>query len=117
MACSTFLLQKDELLRFNKQNAPRRFLVIKDIYPHFTSNQPQVEQEPILRKGAIVSIVAEQESGWLKVRAFLKKERREQSQGRVVLYVIHDFLRSYELPYTVEQLQEQLAPILREISQ
>ena len=125
-ACSTFLISKKELTRFNSQNKQRHFLVIKNIYINFNkatkdSNKKATKKDKdnlkaVFKKGDKVRILLEQEVGWLKVRAFPADKPIEQSEGKVILFIIHELLAKEELPYKVQYIKSKLKKILRELA-
>ena len=114
LTCATPLLEKEDVSRFNQSVSGKTFLVRKDIYPQFS--QRDSDRKPIFKKGDILRLTLEQGAEWLRVRAFLAKEQQEQSQGKVILFIITNFLpEERSKNYSLDQLQHSLTKLLKEL--
>ena len=84
--CSTTLLKKDYVQKFNKNNANKKYEILKDIYIDFSKNND--EKIIFFKKGDLVRLVLEQSEDWVKIRAYKYTENKEQAQGKIIYYYI-----------------------------
>ena len=113
--CSSTMLKEEEITNFNINHENDYFEVISDIYLTFKKNEKEIKKssKPVFKSGEKVRIVLEQDVGWIKVRAFPVKKATEQSEGKIILYIIQDFLPDEELPYRIQNIKTELNKILR----
>ncbi len=113
-ACYADLLRKSDAEAMNAEFRDRTYVARQDIYAPF-NNRDESSREVLIKRGERVRLFVETSREWIRVRAVPVAEQREHNPGRVVVYVLRDFVEQEAEDGLVEEYpREKLdAEILR----
>lgn len=90
-ACYADLLRKTDAEAMNTEFRERTYVARQDIYAPF-NNRDESTREVLVKRGEKVRLFVETSREWIRVRAIPVSEQREHNPGRVVVYVLRDFV-------------------------
>lgn len=89
--CYADLLRKSDAEAMNTEFRERTYIARQDIYAPF-NNRDEASREVLIKRGERVRLYVEASREWIRVRAVPVTEQREHNPGRVVVYVLRDFV-------------------------
>ncbi len=115
-ACYADLLRKSDAEEMNAGFRERTYTARQDIYAPF-NNRDEASREVLIKRGERVRLYVETSREWIRVRAIPADEQREHNPGRVVVYVLRDFVEQQaeaaaEEGYPREKLEAEILRIL-----
>ena len=111
VACSTPILKPAETLEWNEELEKQVFRAKTDIFPEF-ANQAD-KDDPLFKRGTLLKIQIESSPDWVKVRAREARKDRENTPGRVILYLFQtdvDTEQGNGRQVVTERLNQLLSP-------
>ncbi len=117
VSCSSYLIRQEDMVHFNHKSVTQHFIARKDLYAPLGSQSPSFKgkkKEISFKKGEVLRLILEQGDDWLRVRAFSVGDDEEEGQGRVILFVLRDFLpEEKQENYSLEDLEQELVKLLQ----
>ena len=92
VGCSSPLVKSADLNKINEEWGKQQFRALEDIRSPILSLD---EEEAVLfKKGAQLKVWVEGAEDWVRVKAYPAAETREETRGRVIIYIFNDDLKA-----------------------